>query len=85
VTSEYIEHLREFLLARPVVIVAAMATRQPLGPGGPLTPWLAWQANIAEMNLAESPRFVPLITRAGVPTCGAFLSSRIAWRRRLYS
>jgi hypothetical protein len=45
--SEYIRHLRAFLVARPVVIVSAASAQASLTPESSLSPWLTWQAENA--------------------------------------
>ena len=72
--GRYAEHVRAFLRPRPVVIVAAVSSRQPLRAGMELPWWAAFQANLAGMAPARA-RFWPLVEKELVTTAGAWVSS----------
>lgn len=73
-TRQYLQQVREFLRERPVVIVSAVSSLQPLSAYMTLSPWLAWKAEIAGMPLDERTRFVPLVTKRERVTCAALVS-----------
>jgi hypothetical protein len=70
--GRYAEHLRKFLLGRPVVSIQAVSTKASLVPEMPNSPWLAWVADI--LGLDPSAEFVSLVNKGSKCTAAAWVS-----------
>lgn len=72
--ARYVEQVRAFLTARPVVTISAAPSRISIGPDVALSPWVMWLSQMAGLN-AKRADFLPLVTKEEKVTAAAFVSN----------
>lgn len=73
--TRYVEALREFLSAGPVVALSGASSQTSLELEPPLSPWASWLLEIIGLD-PNSAEFVSLVKRGEKITVGAFVSNQ---------
>lgn len=71
--SEYVRALRDFMAARPVLVISAVSSRADLSsPDLSLSPWLQWQRDLIGLRQADA-EMVPLVWKGERVTSAALV------------